>query len=67
MNAQITLLRIEMCIRDLDNRWIVDHKEFLSKAEDVVNEVKELKNDLQQALQTKANNSKQLVDETHTA
>lgn len=45
-----------MCIRQLDNKRTSDHKEFLSKAEDLIKEVKELRTELQQTLQTQESN-----------
>lgn len=39
-----------MGIRQLDNQRKTDHKEFLSKAKDLIKEVKELKTELQQTL-----------------
>lgn len=67
MTAERILLWIEMGIRNLDNRQTADHKEFLSKAEDFVKEVKELKLELQPTLHTQEKNSNEPVDKTHTA
>lgn len=52
MTVERVVLRVEMCIRDLHNRRTVDHKEFMSKDEGFIKEVKELKNNLQQTLRT---------------
>lgn len=67
MTAERILLWIEMGIRNLDNQRTTDHKEFMSKVENFIKEVKELRTECQQTLQTQASNSKQLVEETNTA
>lgn len=52
MTAKRIHLRIEMGIMQLDNQRTTYHNEFLSKAEDLIKEVKELRTELQQTLQT---------------
>ena len=61
------LLCIEMGIIQLENQRTSDHLEFISKATNLIDEVKALKIELQKTLQDQENKSKQLIDETHTA
>lgn len=61
------ILRGEMGIRELENQRTANHKDFMSKSEDFIKEVKKLKEDLQEMLQTQKSKSKNLIDEIHTA
>ena len=54
-------------MRQLDNQRMTDHKEFLTKAEALIKEVRELKTELQQTIQTQEGKTNQLIKETHTA
>lgn len=65
--AERTLLCIEMGILQVDNQRTSNHKEFISKAKDLIEEVKELRTELQQTLQAQESKSKQLIDENYTA
>ena len=66
MTTERVVLQVEMGIKDLDNRRTTDHKEYMSKVEDLIKEVTQLKTDLQKTLQTQARNSKHLINETLT-
>ena len=56
-----------MGIIQLNNQWTSNHKEFLSKAKDLIKEVKDLRTKLQQALETQERNLKKLTKECYTA
>lgn len=61
MTIECILVRIEMGIRDLDNRRTAYHKDFISKAKNFITEVKKLKDVLHNTLQTQEGNSKKLI------
>lgn len=67
MVVERMILRVEMVIRDLDNRRIAGHKDIMCKVEASIKEVTKLKDVLQKTLQTQETNSRKLIEETHTA
>lgn len=67
MLAQRVSLKIEIGIRDLDNRRTADHKEFLSTTEKLIKEIRTLKDEFKVSLEKQVVHSNKLVEETHNA
>ena len=60
-------LKVEMGIRALDNARTADHKQFLSTAKTLIQDVTTIKEEIKSTLDCQDTNSQNLVQETNNA
>ena len=65
--AQRISLKVEMGIRALDNNRTADHKQFLSTAETLIQEVTAIQEEIKSTIDHQAAHSQTLAQETHNA